>query len=81
MTTMTAEIYSKPACGYCVRAKELMKREGIEFTEIAAVENRDQLIERVTKDSGRAPTTLPQIYVNGNYVGGYTELVEYLKNA
>lgn len=80
----TAEIYSKNNCPFCVRAKALCKQEGIEFTEIDAVSNRDTLIERVTRDSGRPPQTVPQIYLDGKYIGGYTELAAFIaaeKNA
>lgn len=82
--TRTAEIYTTPSCGYCVRAKALFAQEGIEYTEIDAVANKATLIERVTKDSGRAPQTVPQIYLDGQYVGGYTELAKLIaaeKNA
>jgi glutaredoxin 3 len=80
----TAEIYTKPNCGYCVRAKALFAQEGISYTEIDAVANKETLVERVTKDSGRPPMTLPQIYLDGTYVGGYTELAKRIaaeKNA
>lgn len=80
----TAEIYTKPNCPYCVRAKMLCQQEGIEITEINAVENKETLVERVTRDSGRPPQTVPQIYLDGKYVGGYTELAALIaaeKNA
>lgn len=82
--TRTAEMFTKPGCGYCVRAKALFAQEGISYTEIDAVANKETLVERVTKDSGRAPQTLPQIYLDGKYVGGYTELAALIaaeKNA
>lgn len=82
--TRTAEIYTKSNCAFCVRAKALMQQEGIEYSEIDAVANRETLIERVTKDTGGAPRTVPQIYLDGKYVGGYTELAALIaaeKNA
>src|SRR4051812_19155386 len=72
--TRTAEVYSKENCPFCVRAKALLTQEGISFTEIHAVQNKEALVARVTKDTGRPPMTVPQIYLDGKYVGGYTEL-------
>jgi glutaredoxin 3 len=82
--TRSAELYTKNNCPYCVRAKALLTQEGIHFSEIDAVANKDSLIERVTKDTGRPPMTVPQIYLDGKYVGGYTELAALIaaeKNA
>ena len=76
--TRTAEIYTKPSCPYCVRAKALMDQKGISYKELQAVDCRDELIERVKKDTGNEPRTLPQIYLDGEYVGGYTELANLL---
>lgn len=80
----TAEIYTKTNCPFCVRAKSLMQKEGIQYTEIDAVAHRETLIERVTKDTGAGPRTVPQIYLDGKYIGGYTELAAFIaaeKNA
>lgn len=77
---MHAELFSKDHCPYCVRAKHLLEKQGIPYTEISAVEKREELIERVTRDSGEAPRTVPQIYLDGQYIGGYTELAAYFSN-
>lgn len=74
---MQAEVYSKPNCPYCVKAKQLLERRRVEFTETSAVDNREQLIERVIASTGNPPKTVPQIYIDGEYVGGYDQLVEY----
>lgn len=75
---MRAEVYTKPNCPYCVKAKHLLEKQGIPFVEISAVANREALIERVTKTTGAAPRTVPQIYLIDNdreeYVGGYDQL-------
>lgn len=65
------EIYSKPACPYCVKAKNLCEQRGLEYTYKMLDEDftREQLFEEF-------PTarTFPQIRVDGNAIGGYTEL-------
>ena len=76
---MSATVYSKPNCPFCVRAKALLEKQGIGYTEISAVDYRDQLIEEVTKATGAAPRTVPQIWLDGAYIGGYTELEAHFK--
>ena len=67
-----AIVWSKNNCPFCVQAKNLLKLKGIEFEErnISAEKwTREQLLEAV-------PTarTLPQIFLDDNYIGGFTEL-------
>lgn len=76
---MQAEIYSKDYCPSCVSAKALLNQRGIDYTEIDAVTEREALIERVTADTGKAPATVPQIYLDGSHIGGYEALVAYFK--
>ena len=68
---MTAIIWSKPACPYCVQAKALLTQKGIEYEErkIGEGYTKEDLLEAV-------PTarTVPQIFLDGELVGGYTEL-------
>jgi glutaredoxin 3 len=76
---MQAEVYSRDNCPYCVKAKALLEKRGIPYTELDAVAQREQLIERVTADTGHAPRTVPQIYLDGKHVGGHDDLVAYFK--
>ncbi len=67
------EIYTTPWCGYCARAKALLDRKGIAYTEIDVSTNpgaRDQMIERA---QGRR--TVPQIFADGRYIGDSDELL------
>jgi glutaredoxin len=68
---MNAIIWSKDACPFCVQAKALLKRKGIEFEErkIGDGYTREDLL-------AVAPTarTVPQIFLDGELIGGYTEL-------
>ena len=77
---MNAEIYTKDNCPYCTRAKRLFEKENISYVEINAVINRDILIERVTEETGAAPRTVPQIWVNGKYIGGYDQLALWVES-
>lgn len=70
-------IYSKSSCVYCKRAKDLLDLLGEDFTEvnIEEGENRALLNERL----GYEARTVPQIWHESNFVGGYTELSSYVK--
>jgi glutaredoxin len=70
-----ALVWSKDNCPFCVQAKNLLKLKNIEFEErnINGDWTREQLLEAV-------PTarTLPQIFLDDNYIGGFTELRRHL---
>tara|TARA_B100000900_G_C20304054_1_gene603411 strand:- start:297 stop:536 length:240 start_codon:yes stop_codon:yes gene_type:complete len=72
---MKAVVWSKPACGYCVKAKNLLKTKGIEVEEknIAEGHKIQDLLELVPN-----ARTMPQIWLNEEYVGGYYELEKKL---
>ena len=73
---MKAVVWSKDSCPFCVQAKGLLKQQGIEFEErnINAGWTREQLLEAVPN-----ARTLPQIFLDDNYVGGFTELRKHLQ--
>lgn len=74
---MLVEIYGKTGCVYCEQAKFLCQMKGIEFEYLQLGENYEfnELEDRV----GSPFRTFPQIFVNGDHVGGYVDLVEKLK--
>ena len=78
---MKATIYSRDNCPYCVRAKYLLEQKGIAYNEVSAVDNREELIQKVTEATGQAPRTVPQIWLNDSYIGGFTELDAHFKQA
>ena len=72
---MTAIIWSKYHCSYCDQAKALLRSKGIIFEEkkIGDGYTKEELLEAV-------PTarTVPQIFLDGELVGGFTELKKKL---
>lgn len=72
---MKAIIWSKYHCSFCDQAKQLLKMKGIDFEErkIGDGWTKEELLEAV-------PTarTVPQIFLDEEYVGGYTELKQRL---
>ena len=68
------EIYTTPFCPFCVRAKQYLQRQGVEYTEIDVAANselRREMTER--SDGGR---TVPQIFINDQSIGGCDDLFE-----
>ena len=69
---MTAEIYSTPSCGQCVQAKGILKSKEIPYVEYTVGKDVDKstLEDRV----GSPVRSVPQIFMDGDYVGGLQEL-------
>ena len=68
------EIYSRPACGYCELAKELLRRRDLPFTAYDVTADRSRMAEMLDRSGGHM--SLPQIFIGGKHVGGYMELAE-----
>lgn len=64
-------MYTTRFCPYCVRARQLLKSRGLEFSDVA-VDLNPQLRQEMTQRSGRR--TVPQIWVGETHVGGFDEL-------
>ena len=73
-----AIIWSKYHCTFCEQAKTLLKQKGIDFEERKLGDGwaKEELLEVV-------PTarTVPQIFIDDIYIGGYTELTKYFQKA
>jgi len=66
------EIYSSAICPYCVMAKQLLDRKGVTYDEIRVDLDPSKRKEMMEKSRQR---TVPQIFINNEAVGGYTDLV------
>lgn len=67
-------LFTKVGCPFCARAKEMLKENSIDYEEIV-------LGKDVTNRSLRAvagATTVPQVFVDGKYIGGSEALEAYL---
>ena len=73
---MNITIYTKSNCPNCVSAKALLKSKGLEYDErdVGIPEWRDSLA-RNAPDARQ----MPQIFINGQRVGGLAGLIEALK--
>jgi glutaredoxin 3 len=66
------EIYATPICPYCMRAKALLRRKGVSFTEIDVMTHPERREEMVRRSGGRF--TVPQIFIDGEHIGGSDDL-------
>jgi glutaredoxin 3 len=72
-TMMTkVEIYTKFLCPYCARAMKLLGSKGIAPEEFDISMGGPKRAEMLERSGGRQ--TVPQIFINGNHVGGSDEL-------
>ena len=72
MTQAKVEIYTRWGCGYCVSAKALLDRKGVNYTEYDVTmggEKRAQMLAQVP-----GAMTLPQVLIDGKPVGGSDDI-------
>jgi len=65
------EMYTTPFCGYCARAKSLLEKKGAAYEEVDVMmddKKRTEMRERAKR------STVPQIFINGQHIGGSDEL-------
>lgn len=74
---MKAIIWSKTSCGFCIMAKQLLEEKNIPYEErnLNKEWTKEQLLESVPDAK-----TVPQIFLDDKYIGGFTELKSYFKN-
>ena len=66
------EIYTSPFCGYCHRAKHLLRQKGVTFSEIDVVMDTAKKQEMIARAKGGY--TVPQIFINEQHIGGCDDL-------
>jgi glutaredoxin 3 len=65
-------LYGTRLCPYCIAARHLLRGKGVEFQDIA-VDGDPALRRLIAERSGR--TTVPQIWVGEQHIGGFTDLL------
>lgn len=65
-------IYTTMLCPYCIGAKSLLKKKGQKFDEIDVGRQPDQ--RTVMIDRANGSSTVPQIFIGEQHVGGCDEL-------
>jgi glutaredoxin 3 len=67
------EIYTKMTCGFCIRAKKLLDMKRVPYEEYSVDFGGAKKAEMIQRAGGRM--TVPQIFINGQHVGGCDELM------
>ena len=66
------EIYTKNACIFCDRAKEVFKSKNLNYSEYNIITNPEYLDELLKRSNGLKK--MPQIFINNKHIGGFDKL-------
>ncbi|HEX3885339.1 MAG TPA: glutaredoxin 3 [Stellaceae bacterium] len=67
------ELYTTMWCPFCARARALLERKGVAYTNVDLDEEPNRRDEMVKRAGGRR--TVPQIFIDGEHVGGCDDIV------
>ena len=70
-------IFTREGCSYCAKAKALLKGLGYDYAEVPL----DHRIRTKVVGAMTGKGTVPQVFINGRYIGGYDELAAWAKKA
>lgn len=76
MSQAQFKVYGADGCSYCVKAKDVLKDTGFEYVDIGMDNDARMFLKEELK-----VRTIPQVFHGDKHIGGYTELVQYLKEA
>lgn len=74
------DIYTSSTCPYCIKAKKLLKTLGLSYEEHNIDDSFDEVTKELSDKYERPIMTVPQIIINGHYVGGYDDLEAMYKS-
>ncbi|MEA5596360.1 glutaredoxin 3 [Rivularia sp. UHCC 0363] len=66
------EIYTWSTCPFCIRAKSLLKRKGVDFIEYSVDGDEEAREKMAHRGDGRR--SVPQIFINDAHVGGCDDI-------
>jgi glutaredoxin-like protein len=70
-------ILTREGCGFCLRAKKLLQELGYDYAEVSLPhKNRSRIVGAIT-----GAGTVPQVFINGQRIGGLEELEKWVKKA
>ena len=74
---MEAKMYSTPRCSWCDRVVKMLENYEINVEKIDVSVSKE-LLQEMQKVAGEKVTTVPQVVIDGKYIGGYTEIKRFL---
>jgi glutaredoxin 3 len=66
------EIYTWASCPFCIRAKDLLSRKGITFTEYSI--DGDERARAAMAERANGRRSVPQIFINNQHIGGCDDI-------
>ena len=75
---MDATVYGTKTCTWCEQVIRALKKHTTSITKIDV--NEANNLEEMKKFAGEDARTVPQVVINGKYIGGYTEVDRYLRS-
>ena len=69
---MEIDIYTSPLCGFCIVAKNLLIKKGLNFNEYDIL--KVPSLEPIMIERANGSKTVPQIFINQQHIGGWEQL-------
>ena len=74
---MKAIMYGTPKCSWGNRVANMLNNSEIEVEKIDVSESKENL-KSMKGVAGKSVTTVPQVVIDGNFIGGYTEVERFI---
>jgi glutaredoxin len=82
-------IYGKKDCPYCIAAEQLMKENNFDYKyykiedliKNGFVKDNIDFINKINKFIGKQYKTVPMIFINTKFIGGYDKFLELLEKS
>ena len=67
-------VYGTSSCPYCVRARMMLDKKGINYEYISLDQTPERRSEMLTRANGQ--TSVPQIFIDERHIGGFDDMAE-----
>jgi glutaredoxin 3 len=68
------EIYTWRTCPFCLRAKQLLREKGVEFTEYSI--DGDEAARSKMAERSHGQRSVPQVFINDQHIGGCDDIYD-----
>ncbi|ELR64856.1 Glutaredoxin [Photobacterium marinum] len=74
-------VITQPHCPFCVKAKKILDDRGTEYTTLVLGKDlpKTTMVDFIEQVTGNTVRTVPQIFLDGQYIGGHDDLVAFLE--
>lgn len=74
------DIFTTSTCPFCIKAKRLLQMLNLDYIEHNVDKSFNEMTNELSEKYNKSIQTVPQIIINGKYVGGYTDLEALYKS-